>query len=138
MIKYLHSVITNGEQDNDTSNTVNNDRQQHAMAQQQVRGDGGTGFLDDYNDNNPSSNDALEVMELQPVTVRLGNSGIGDEEIHALVAVLSSKDRADLLDLRGNNIGDVGARGLATLLRSSNVLTEVDVRNNNIGPTGKF
>jgi hypothetical protein len=82
-----------------------------------------------------SEGESLEYAP-QPATVRLGGSGIGDEEIHALVAVLSSKDRVDLLDLRGNSIGDVGARGLATLLRSSKVLAEVDLRDNCIGPTG--
>ena len=135
LIKYLHTVIQQGvNSDSSDGSNIDMDRRQQKQNTSQ-RGDGGTGFLD-FGDTSSHADSTVIEMTLPPVTVRLGSSGIGDEEIHALVAVLSSKDRADLLDLRGNSIGDVGARGLATLLRSSNVLAEVDVRDNCIGPTG--
>ena len=78
----------------------------------------------------------LDPEDDRTVVVRLGASSIGDEEVHALVAVLAANDHTHLLDLSGNNITDVGARGLATLLRSSKQLAELDLRRNNITETG--
>ena len=155
LIKYLHSVISGSGHQNGSEHDQEAYRQSQLSQQSATRErlDGGTGFLDEMNSsssnlshfNSSSSsadpsltNPSLGTMSVRPppVTVRLGNSGIGDEEMHALVAVLSSKDRADLLDLKNNSIGDVGARGLASLLRSSKVLCEVDLRENFIGATG--
>ena len=143
LIKYLHSVISGSGHQNGSEHDQEAYRQSQLSQQSATRErlDGGTGFLDEMNSsssnlshfNSSSSsadpsltNPSLGTMSVRPppVTVRLGNSGIGDEEMHALVAVLSSKDRADLLDLKNNSIGDVGARGLASLLRSSKVVAD--------------
>jgi hypothetical protein len=140
LIKYLHTVISgSGNGDSDSWESTVKSHKSSTMQKQQ-RLDGGTGFLDESfmesSVESSSLNSSDSKVAPPPVTVRLGSSGIGDEEIHALVAVLSSKDRVDLLDLRSNTIGDVGARGLASILRSSKVLAEVDLRENFIGPTG--
>ncbi len=146
LIKYLHEVIGGGAAHRQAELARQDAAEEHAR-QAARRNDGGTGFLPGPPPGGASKgHDAAAVAaphggggdrwEGEPVTVRLGSSGIGDEEVHALVAVLAAKDRVDLLDLRKNGIGDVGARGLATLLRSSGVLAEVDLRENNVGPTG--
>eukprot|EP00949_MAST-11_sp_MAST-11-sp1_P002944 g2944.t1 len=68
--------------------------------------------------------------------INLADSGISDEEIHALVAVLTANDKVAQLDLRNNRVTDVGTRALAALLRKSENLVDVDLRCNQITPTG--
>ena len=149
LIKYLHSVMGTSEKNRrrgvdeaSAGQARGSAREQEARKKERI--DGGTGFLDgsvsvssSYEDDfEPDDSVVGKEDEEEPVTVRLGQSGIGDEEVHALVAVLTSRDKCDLLDLRGNSVGDVGARGLATVLRDSRVLAEVDLRDNFVTATG--
>ena len=128
LIKYLHSVMGTSEKNRrrgvdeaSAGQARGSAREQEARKKERI--DGGTGFLDgsvsvssSYEDDfEPDDSVVGKEDEEEPVTVRLGQSGIGDEEVHALVAVLTSRDKCDLLDLRGNSVGDVGARGLATV-----------------------
>ena len=113
--------------------------------------DGGTGFFmtedrqDDAEDQASPNAAARELLEhsvhnnrasQKKVTVSLCDNKIGDEEIHALVAVLSANDNAHVIDLKNNNITDTGCRGLAALLRSTHTLEEIDLRGNSIGRPG--
>ena len=146
LIKYLHSVVGQKDSSQSKKRLQPSQESKEKELERKRRIDGGTGFLggvssvaSSYEDDfEPDESGLIEDNEEDEelVTVRLGSSGIGDEEVHALVAVLSSKDRCDLLDLRGNSIGDVGARGLASILRDSHALAEVDLRNNFISSTG--
>jgi hypothetical protein len=84
------------------------------------------------NDNNINSVDNRP----ERVTIALSENKIGDEEIHALVAVLSSNDNAHVIDLKNNNISNTGCRGLAALLRTTETLEEIDLSGNMISRPG--
>ena len=74
--------------------------------------------------------------KLERVAVALNDNKIGDEEIHALVAVLSSNDNAHVVDLKNNNISNTGCRGLAALLRTTETVEEIDLSGNMISRPG--
>ena len=63
-------------------------------------------------------------------------SEIGDEEMHALAAVLRKNPSITELNIRMNSVTDEGARALAAVLAGSSRLRKVDLRQNNIGKSG--
>lgn len=76
------------------------------------------------------------VLSMGKHVVQLADSGVGDEEIHALVAVINGHDIIANLDIRRNGITDVGARALAALARGSKAIVNIDLRENYVGRSG--
>jgi len=68
--------------------------------------------------------------------LQLPSSSIGDEEVHAIVALLRNEKRVATLNLRDNAITDVGARAIAALLSTTCPLRSVDLRGNKISNNG--
>ncbi|CEG43669.1 Leucine-rich repeat, ribonuclease inhibitor subtype [Plasmopara halstedii] len=69
--------------------------------------------------------------------LRLPESGIGDEEVHAIAALVRNATSLFELQLRGNAISSEGARAIAAVLGMSSCrLRHVDLRNNHIGRDG--
>jgi hypothetical protein len=68
--------------------------------------------------------------------VQLPDSGIGDEEMHALAALLRGNTTVSELVLRGNAITDEGARALAAVLAGPCALRAIDLRANHITKSG--
>ncbi|ETL38568.1 hypothetical protein L916_09851 [Phytophthora nicotianae] len=69
--------------------------------------------------------------------LKLPESGVGDEEVHAIAALLRNATNVRELQLRGNAISSEGARAIAAVLNiSSCCLRQVDLRNNQIGKDG--
>lgn len=69
--------------------------------------------------------------------LKLPESGVGDEEVHAIAALLRNAPNVKELQLRGNAITSEGARAIAAIL--SNVschLRHVDLRGNGITKEG--
>ena len=68
--------------------------------------------------------------------ISLRDCRVGDEEIHALVAILSPNDNVQVIDLTNNQITNTGCRGIATYLRMTRNLEVLDLRGNEIGMVG--
>ncbi|KAE8915102.1 hypothetical protein PF003_g507 [Phytophthora fragariae] len=69
--------------------------------------------------------------------LKLPESGVGDEEVHAIAALLRNATNVRELQLRGNSISSEGARAIAAVLCISTCrLRQVDLRNNQIGKDG--
>lgn len=69
--------------------------------------------------------------------LKLPESGIGDEEVHAIAALVRNAINVYELQLRGNSISNEGARAIAAVLGMSSCrLRHVDLRNNHIGRDG--
>lgn len=69
--------------------------------------------------------------------LKLPESGVGDEEVHAIAALLRSATNVRELQLRGNSISNEGARAIAAVLCISTCrLRQVDLRGNHIGKDG--
>ena len=68
--------------------------------------------------------------------LHLTESGIGDEEMHALAALLRGNTHITELNLRNNAITNEGARALGAVLSGSCGLQVVDLRDNRIGDVG--
>ncbi|OWZ23797.1 hypothetical protein PHMEG_0001255 [Phytophthora megakarya] len=69
--------------------------------------------------------------------LKLPESGMGDEEVHAVAALLRNAMNVRELQLRGNSISSEGARAIAAILCISTCrLRQVDLRNNHIGKDG--
>ncbi|KAG3254424.1 hypothetical protein PI124_g946 [Phytophthora idaei] len=69
--------------------------------------------------------------------LKLPESGVGDEEVHAIAALLRNATNVRELQLRGNAISSEGARAIAAVLSISSCrLRQVDLRNNQIGKDG--
>lgn len=68
--------------------------------------------------------------------LQLPSSSVGDEEVHAIVALLRNEKRVATLNLRDNVITDVGARAIAALLSTTCPLRSVDLRGNKISNNG--
>jgi hypothetical protein len=69
--------------------------------------------------------------------LKLPESGVGDEEVHAIAALLRSATNVRELQLRGNSISSEGARAIAAVLCISSCrLRHVDLRSNRIGKDG--
>ena len=78
-----------------------------------------------------------EEDEFKPGRINLLEAGVGDEEAHALAALLRGSDAIVEVDLRGNAIGDMGARALSAILSShSSNLSMLDLRGNRISRNG--
>ncbi|RLN88396.1 hypothetical protein BBJ28_00004297 [Nothophytophthora sp. Chile5] len=69
--------------------------------------------------------------------LKLPESGVGDEEVHAIAALLRNAATVRELQLRGNSISSEGARAIAAVLSISTCrLRHVDLRGNHIGKDG--
>lgn len=68
--------------------------------------------------------------------LHLAESGIGDEEMHALAALLRGNTHITELNLRKNNITNDGARALGAVLSGQCGLQTIDLRENQIGDIG--
>jgi myosin protein heavy chain len=75
--------------------------------------------------------------ELSATILKLPESGIGDEEVHAIAALLRNNSTVKELQLRGNSITNEGARAVAAILSSAVCqIRLVDLRQNHIGKDG--
>jgi myosin protein heavy chain len=68
--------------------------------------------------------------------IQLPESGITDEEVHAIAALLRGNTSIADLNLRGNLITDEGARALSAVLGGKSALRSLDLRGNRIGKQG--
>lgn len=69
--------------------------------------------------------------------LKLPESGVGDEEVHAIAALLRNAPNVKELQLRGNAITSEGARAIAAILSNSSChLRHVDLRGNGITKEG--
>ena len=68
--------------------------------------------------------------------LQLPESGIGDEEVHALAALLRENGSITELNLRGNSISDEGARALGAVLSGPSRIRTIDLRENFISKNG--
>ena len=150
LVKYLHTTVnsvssTRGR--NNRNNRSSRSRQQHGgsdfTSSKEYREDGdGDGDGDSYgyggdgNDDDDGDDDGGggggEAFAPETTVVRLAENGVGDEEVHALVAVLTGADNVESLDLQSNGITVLGCRALAPLLRVSKALREIDLRDNRL------
>jgi myosin protein heavy chain len=83
----------------------------------------------------------VQVVKAQTDQVgvlHLAESGIGDEEIHALAALLRGSRTIRELNVRNNAVTDAGARALAAVLAGPPAcsLRLVDLRNNKLSDAG--
>ena len=84
-----------------------------------------------------ATKDADNEQEFKPGRINLLEAGVGDEEAHALAALLRDCDSILEVDLRGNAVGDMGARALCAILSShSSKLALLDLRGNEISRNG--
>ena len=74
--------------------------------------------------------------QLNAGTLQLPESGIGDEEVHALAALLRGNKNVTELNLRSNQVTDEGARALGAVLAGTCGLRTIDLRENKIGKNG--
>ncbi|CAN0555650.1 unnamed protein product, partial [Ectocarpus sp. 8 AP-2014] len=65
-------------------------------------------------------------------TQKLPESGVTDEEVHAIAALLRGNSTIAELNLRGNEITDEGASALGAVLAGRMGLRSVDLRSNRI------
>ncbi|KDO27035.1 hypothetical protein SPRG_07747 [Saprolegnia parasitica CBS 223.65] len=76
-------------------------------------------------------------VENTRVILKLPESGVGDEEVHAIAALLRSNSSIQELQLQSNTITSEGARAIAAILALSTcALTHIDLRKNHIGDDG--
>lgn len=68
--------------------------------------------------------------------LQLPESNIGDEEVHALAALLRSNVSIEEVNMRGNNISDDGARALAAVLAGKTALKSIDLKGNKVSKAG--
>lgn len=80
--------------------------------------------------------DREEVGRIGAGRIQLPEASIGDEETHAIVAMLRDNETIAELNLRGNQLTDDAARALASLLARPSALRFVDLRENRIGRNG--
>lgn len=80
--------------------------------------------------------DREEVGRIGAGRIQLPEASVGDEETHAIVAMLHDNETIAELNLRGNQLTDDAARALASLLARPSALRFVDLRENHIGRNG--
>lgn len=80
--------------------------------------------------------DREEVGRIGAGRIQLPEASIGDEETHAVVAMLRDNETIAELNLRGNQLTDDAARALASLLARPSALRFIDLRENRIGRNG--
>ena len=80
--------------------------------------------------------DREEVGRIGAGRIQLPEASIGDEETHAIVAMLRDNETIAELNLRGNQLTDDAARALASLLARPSALRFIDLRENRIGRNG--
>ena len=68
--------------------------------------------------------------------VNLPESNLGDEEVHAIAAMLRDNITIEELQLRRNNISDDGARAIAAVLAGRSGLKNIDLRENHLSVSG--
>jgi myosin heavy subunit len=69
-------------------------------------------------------------------SLTLDNANIGDEEVHAMAAMMRDNTSIQEVNLRGNSISDDGARALAAVLSRKSGLKLLDLRGNKISKAG--
>ena len=74
--------------------------------------------------------------QLNAGTLQLPESGIGDEEVHALAALLRGNKNVTELNLISNQVTDEGALALGAVLAGTCGLRTIDLRENKIGKNG--
>jgi hypothetical protein len=79
---------------------------------------------------------AVTVNDGSGGALQLPESNIGDEEVHALVALLRNNNSIQEVNLRNNHISDDGARALAAVLSGKNGLKMLDLKGNKISKSG--
>ena len=79
---------------------------------------------------------ALAVSDGSGGILQLPESNIGDEEVHALAALLRSNTSIQELNLRGNHITDDGARALAAILSGKSAIKMLDLKGNKVSKAG--
>ncbi len=79
---------------------------------------------------------AMSLNEGSGGVLQLPESNLGDEEIHALAALLRNNMSIDEVNLRSNQITDDGARALAAVLAGKSGLKLIDLRGNKISKAG--
>jgi len=77
-----------------------------------------------------------EVGRIGKGRVQLPEANLGDEEAHAIAAMLRNNQTIEELNLRGNGITDDGARALAAILACRSALRFIDLRSNRISRSG--
>ena len=80
--------------------------------------------------------DREEIGRIGAGRIQLPEASIGDEETHAVVAMLRDNETIAELNLRGNQLTDDAARALASLLARPSALRFIDLRENRIGRNG--
>jgi hypothetical protein len=71
------------------------------------------------------------------LSLKLPESGIGDEEVHAIAALLRHNRSITELQLQSNTISSEGARAIAAILaNATSGLKHIDLRKNRIGDDG--
>ena len=68
--------------------------------------------------------------------ILLPESGVGDEEVHAIAALIRGNMTIRRLILTNNSVTNEGARALAAILAVNNNLESIDLRGNNIDGSG--
>ena len=85
---------------------------------------------------NDFNEDIADTLASNGGVIQLAESGIGDEEVHALAALLRGNQNITELNLRANVITDEGARALGAVLAGTSALRTVDLRENSVGKAG--
>lgn len=85
---------------------------------------------------NAASNEAQGITGSSGGILQLPESNLGDEEIHALAALLRNNFSIEEVNLRNNQVSDDGARALAAVLAGKNAIKLIDLRGNKISKAG--
>ena len=80
--------------------------------------------------------DIADTLASNGGVIQLAESGIGDEEVHALAALLRGNQNITELNLRANVVTDEGARALGAVLAGTSALRTIDLRENSVGKAG--
>ena len=157
LVKYLSLAVT--KKTNNLDTVVETRTKKATKVPSDIEMDAGSGFFitegkegrieDDISETKNSDDDSILMRSStreesinesntlsERITIGLSENKIGDEEIHALVAVLSSNDNAHVVDLKNNKITNTGCRGLAALLRTTETIEEIDLSGNMISRPG--
>ena len=83
-----------------------------------------------------SVKNTMVAEHAEPLHLQLSDSGIGDEEMHALAAQLRGNTTLRRIALKNDGITDTGACALAVIFSGAHSLSYVDLRGNNISEKG--
>jgi len=80
--------------------------------------------------------DRIEVGRVGAGQIRLPESNLTDEEVHAIAAMLQENQTIVELNLQGNRITDDGCRAIASILSGKTSLQVIDLKRNRISYNG--